>query len=109
MWNSFDTGSKHGVNATVIQYAAGGGDQIHAYVARPEGNGPFPGVVVVHHLPGWDEFYLEFTRRLAQHGYIAISPDLYCRQGHGTPDDVAAKVRAEGGVADAQVIADCDA
>src|SRR3954451_4370487 len=109
MWNSFDTGSQHGIDATIIKFKAGGGDEIHAYVARPEGNGPFPGVVVVHHLPGWDDFYLEFTRRLAQHGYLAISPDLYCRQGHGTPDDVAAKVRADGGVSDDQVVADCTA
>ena len=38
-----------------------------------------------------------------------IVPDLYCREGHGTPDDVAAKVRADGGVADAQVAADAEA
>jgi carboxymethylenebutenolidase len=34
---------------------------------------------------------------------------LYCRAGHGTPDDVAAKVRAEGGVHDESVVADCGA
>src|SRR5271167_4788763 len=32
---------------------------ITAYVARPSGPGPFPGVVLVHHLPGWSEFYIE--------------------------------------------------
>jgi len=52
------------------------------------------------HAPGWDEFYQEFVRRLANHGYAVICPDLYCREGHGTPDDMAAKVRADGGVAD---------
>ena len=39
------------------------------------------------------------ARRLATHGYTVIAPDLYCREGHGTPDDMAAKVRAAGGVA----------
>jgi hypothetical protein len=29
------------------------GTPITAYVARPSGHGPFPGVVLVHHLPGW--------------------------------------------------------
>ena len=29
------------------------GTPITAYVARPEGKGPFPGVVLIHHLPGW--------------------------------------------------------
>jgi carboxymethylenebutenolidase len=54
-----------------------------------------PGIVAVHHLPGWDEFYREFCERLARHGYSVICPDLYDRFGHGTPDDVAAKVRAD--------------
>ena len=109
MWNSFRTDGHEGIVAGITSYAGGNGDLIHAYVARPEGNGPYPGVVVVHHMPGWDEFYQEFSRRLAGHGYTAICPDLYCRLGHGTPDDVAAAVRADGGVADDSVVADCGA
>ena len=65
--------------------------------------------MAVHHLPGWDEFYREFSDRLARHGYRVICPDLYCRFGHGTPDDVTAKVRAQGGVPDDSVVADCAA
>jgi carboxymethylenebutenolidase len=57
-------------------------------------------------MPGWDEWYKEATRRFAHHGYAAFSPNLYHRTGHGTPEDVAAKVRAEGGVPDDQVVAD---
>jgi carboxymethylenebutenolidase len=109
MWNSFSTDAPAAISAGGTTYAGANGDQIHAYVARPEGNGPFGGVVLVHHMPGWDEFYQEMTRRFANHGYIAISPDLYCRVGHGTPDDIAAKVRADGGVADDQVVADLSA
>ncbi len=109
MWNSFNTDQHQGLLARVTTYAAGQGDLIHAYVARPEGNGPFPGIVLVHHLPGWDEFYQEFARRLANHGYTVISPDLYCREGHGRPDDIAARVRADGGVPDDRVVADCEA
>ena len=106
MWNSFDTASAPSISAGPIQIAGANGDQIHAYVARPDGNGPFPGVVVMMHMPGWDEFYQEFTRRLANHGYTAICPDLYCRAGHGKPDEVTAKVRADGGVPDDQVVGD---
>lgn len=29
---------------------------ISAYVARPLGPGPFPGMVLLHHAPGWDEW-----------------------------------------------------
>ena len=109
MWNSFNTSAHQGILAGVTTYVAGQGDLIHAYVARPEGAGPFPGIVLVHHLPGWDEFYQEFARRLANHGYTVISPDLYCREGHGRPDDIAARVRADGGVPDDRVVADCEA
>ena len=106
-WNQFQTDAVPAITAELITITGQNGDTIHAYHARPAGDGPFPGVVLVHHLPGWDELYLEFTRRFAQHGYAAICPDLYCRAGHGAPDDVAARVRGAGGVADAQVVGDC--
>ena len=109
MWNSFRTDDRTGLVAEVITYPGGGGDEIHAYVVRPTGDEPRPGIVAVHHLPGWDEFYREFCERLARHGYSVLCPDLYDRFGHGTPDDVAAKVRSEGGVADDSVVADCAA
>ena len=93
----------------MITYPGGNGDEIHAWLARLGGDGPAPGIVAVHHLPGWDEFYREFAERLARHGYIVICPDLYCRFGHGTPDDVAASVRSQGRVRDDSVVADCAA
>ena len=106
MWNSFNTATPPGMTAGPLELTGANGDRINAYAARPDGNGPYPGVVVIHHAPGWDEFYLEFTRRLATHGYNAICANLYVRAGHGTPDDIAAKVRADGGVPDDQVVAD---
>ena len=105
-WNSFSTDSPLGITSEVITYTAAGGHQIHAYVSRPTGGASAGGIVAVHHMPGWDEFYREFTDRLARHGYTVICPDLYCRFGHGSPDDVAATVRAAGGVADDLVVAD---
>ena len=84
------------------------GDTISAYVARPRGAGPFPGMVLIHHNPGWDEWYCETTRKFAHHGYAAISHNLFQRAGEGRSDDVAAKVRAEGGIPDAQAIGDSE-
>ena len=89
-----------------VAIAGAGGTEVTAYAAKPDGAGPFPGVVLIHHLPGWSEFYIETTRRFAHHGYIAICANLYERAGAGDPDDVGAKVRAEGGVPDAQVVGD---
>ena len=60
------------------------GTPITAYVAKPSGPGPFPGVVLVHHLPGWSEFYIETTRRFAHHGYIAVCANLYERAARVT-------------------------
>jgi carboxymethylenebutenolidase len=109
MWNSFSTDGDLSISASITTYPGGGGDELHAYVARPQGAGVLPGIVLVHHMPGWDEFNQEFAERLARHGYTVICPDLYCRYGHGTPDDVASKVRAQGGVHDDSVVADSEA
>ena len=88
-----------GMIAETITITGDKNEPISAYVARPLGPGPFPGMVLLHHAPGWDEWYREATRKFAHHGYAAISPNLYHRAGEGKADDVAAKVRAEGGVA----------
>jgi len=97
-----------GMIAETISISGHNGDTISAYVARPLGAGPFPGVVLIHHNPGWDEFYREMTRKFAHHGYAAISHNLFHRAGEGRSDDVAAKVRAEGGIPDAQAIGDSE-
>lgn len=102
----YTTDMYEGMVAETVMISGHNGDLINAYYARPTGPGPFPAVVLIHHLPGWDELYREFTRRFAHHGYLAISPNLYFRSGHGDPDDVAAKVRGEGGVSDEQVVGD---
>jgi carboxymethylenebutenolidase len=109
VWNSFSTAGPVSVTAEITTFRGGGGDEIHAYVAHPAGDEPRPGIVAMHHMPGWDEFFQEFVERLARHGYDVICPDLYCRFGHGTPDDVFAKVRSEGGVHDDSVVADAEA
>lgn len=102
----YETNMYEGMLAETVSMVGAHGQAINAYFARPLGPGPFPGMVLVHHMPGWDEWYREATRKFAHHGYATISPNLYFRDGHGTPEDVAAKVRGAGGVADDQVVAD---
>ena len=55
-----------------IKFKGHNGDEGNAYYARPKGDGPFPGIVFIHHLPGWNESCIEATRRLAHHGYSVI-------------------------------------
>jgi carboxymethylenebutenolidase len=104
----YTTDMYEGMVAETVAVPGDGGDVINAYLARPLGAGPFPGVVLIHHIPGWDEWNREAARRFAHHGYVAICPNLYERDGHGTPEDVAAMVRAAGGVADDQMLGDVE-
>ena len=81
-------------------------DLIDAYLARPLGSGPYPGVVIIHHMPGWDGATKEIARKFAYHGYVAISPNLHYREGKGTPEENSASVRAAGGMPDDRTMGD---
>src|SRR5690349_8062050 len=93
--------------AESVTISGHGGDQIEAYLARPLGAGPYGGVVVIHHMPGYDAGTKEIVRRFAVNGYQAICPNLYSREAPGAaPDDAAATVRANGGVPDERLVGD---
>ena len=84
------------------------GERIDAYYARPLGAGPFPGVVVIHHMPGWDASNREIARRFAHHGYAAILPNLHFREGKATPEENSASIRAAGGMPDDRTMGDVE-
>ncbi len=108
-WNGIATDTNDAMTAETVTIKGHNGDSVNAYFVRPGGTGPFPGIVLVHHAPGWDEFYREMARRFAQHGYVVICPNLYSRFGQGSPDDMAARARGEGGVPDESVVGDLKA
>ncbi|GAA0332124.1 dienelactone hydrolase family protein [Actinoallomurus spadix] len=96
--------------AETIPLTGHSGDPIEAYLARPLGPGPYGGVVVIHHMPGYDEPSKEIVRKFAAHGYTAIMPNLHYRDAPGAaPDDAAAASRAAGGVPDERLVGDVDA
>lgn len=75
------------------------GDEIEAYSARTLQAGPVGGVVVIHHLPGYDRQTAEFTRAFAAGGLNAVMPNLYYREAPGAaPDDAMAAARASGAI-----------
>ncbi|MFJ6571846.1 dienelactone hydrolase family protein [Streptomyces sp. NPDC091292] len=93
--------------AETVTLAGHDGDLIEAYSARPLAPGPLGGVVVIHHMPGYDRASKEITRRFAAEGYAAVCPNLYSREAPGAdPDDAAAAARAQGGVPDARLVGD---
>ncbi len=92
-----------------VRITGHGGDDINAYQVVSEDEGPRPGVLVIHHLPGWDSPTKEITRRFGANGYNAICPNLYAREGLDVdPDDAAAAARAKGGVPDEQFLGDAN-
>ncbi|HEY7346918.1 MAG TPA: dienelactone hydrolase family protein [Ktedonobacterales bacterium] len=48
-----------------------------AYDARPEGTGPFPGIVMIHEIFGLNENIKDIARRFAREGYAALAVDLF--------------------------------
>jgi carboxymethylenebutenolidase len=93
--------------AETVTLTGHGGDRIEAYSARPMAAGPFGGVVVIHHMPGYDAATKEITRRFAVEGFAAVCPNLYTREAPGAaPDDAAATARAAGGVPDERLVGD---
>ncbi|MEO6565777.1 MAG: dienelactone hydrolase family protein, partial [Casimicrobiaceae bacterium] len=82
-----------------------------AYRAMPATGGPFPLILVVQEIFGVHEHIKDVCRRLATHGYFAIAPELFARQGDAStytdiPQLIADIVTK---APDAQVMPDLDA
>lgn len=93
--------------AETITMTGHGGDEIEAYLARPLGDGPQPGVVVIHHMPGYDRAMKEIARTFAVYGYATLMPNLHHRYAPGAKaGDAAAAARDAGGVPDEQCLGD---
>ena len=57
-------------------------DGLDAHLAvPPTGEGPWPGVVVLHEMFGLNDDIRAQADRLAAAGYLALAPDLYTAGG----------------------------
>jgi carboxymethylenebutenolidase len=65
-----------------------GGDQIAAYLARPNQPGNYPGIVVIQEAFGLVDHICDLARRFANIGYNAVAPALYWRRGGPKDPDV---------------------
>ncbi len=63
--------------ATETVTFASDGTQLGGYLARPDGAGPFPGVVVIHEILGLNDDIRSVARRFADAGYVALAVDLF--------------------------------
>ena len=69
------------VDLSELSAATGGSARLTGHLARPEGQGPWPGGGVVHEGFGSDEVMVRQAERLAEAGYLALLPDLYSDGG----------------------------
>ncbi|MBQ9614067.1 MAG: dienelactone hydrolase family protein [Lachnospiraceae bacterium] len=106
MWNEMNTGDYSGMIAETISVPGHDGKLVHAYYSRPLGGSGYPGLVLIPHMPGWDEYCREAARRFTEHGYSVLCPDIYQDYGLGNPVEISAKMREAGGVPDDNVMAD---
>lgn len=53
------------------------GQRVAAYLAKPQGGGPFPAVVVIQEWWGLNQHIKDVTERYAREGYVSLALDLY--------------------------------
>src|SRR5437868_13860492 len=60
-----------------------GDEEIQAFLAEPDGKGPYPAIVVIQEWWGLTDWIKDNAKRLAAQGYVCLAPDLY----HGKSTD----------------------
>jgi hypothetical protein len=52
-----------------------GDETVHAIVYTPDGEGPFPGILVIHEWWGLNDWIKEQASKLADQGYVTLAID----------------------------------
>lgn len=79
-----------------LQIDTASGQQMGAFLARPEGDERRPAVLVFMEIFGVNDHIREVSRRLAAEGYVALAPDYFHRTGPGIQLDYDDSGMAEG-------------
>ncbi len=62
---------------TNVTYTDQDGTELIGYLAQPEGEGPFPGILLIHEWWGLNEGMTVLADALAAEGYVVLAPDAY--------------------------------
>lgn len=81
------------VSGEMVTFASNG-STAPGYLAKPEGAGPFPGVIVIQEWWGLEEHIKDIARRFAAEGFVALAPDLYHGRIATEPDEARKLVMA---------------
>ncbi len=86
------------IKARYVVYSSPGGTsgQMRGYLVQPTGEGPFPGVLVIHENRGLNPYIEDVARRAAVAGFLALAPDGLAPIGGypGNDDDGRAMQRS---------------
>lgn len=74
------------ISSSTVRF--GPNDQYTGYLAKPSGDGPFPGLVVIHEWWGLNDNIRAESDKLAKAGYAALAVDLF---GKSTTDPQEAR------------------
>ena len=93
-----------------LVHVPSGGTKIPAYLAQPNQDGNYPGIVVIMEAFGLADHICDLARRFANIGYNAIAPDLYWRDGNPKdPGDFNTVAPVMFGLKDSQAVGDLEA
>jgi carboxymethylenebutenolidase len=70
-----------------VEYPGPGKSTLQGYLARPEGGGRRPAVIVIQEWWGLNDHIRDVTRRFAGEGFVALAPDLYHGVVVSEPDE----------------------
>lgn len=98
-----------GLTVAETQIPTGDG-ALPAYMARPDGAGPFPIILVIEEVFGVHEYIKDVCRRFAKQGFMAVAAEYYARGGDLSQAMSSAQIDAIVSKApDEQMMADMDA
>ncbi|OGJ55511.1 hypothetical protein A3D88_04625 [Candidatus Peribacteria bacterium RIFCSPHIGHO2_02_FULL_52_16] len=72
-----------------VAYGLSGGKTLSGYLVIPAGDGPFPGLILIHEWWGLNDNIRANALAFARQGYAALAVDLY--EGESTRDPARAK------------------
>jgi carboxymethylenebutenolidase len=82
------------IQTQYVNYDSIGGNsgKLKGYLAYPNGNGPFPAVLIIHENRGLNPYVEDVVRRAALAGFIALAPDALSVVGGYPGDDEEGKI-----------------
>ena len=74
------------VKTETVSYKSGD-ETVNGFLARPEGGGKNPAIIVIHEWWGLNDWVKQQTQDFAGRGYVALAVDLYRGKTGTTPDE----------------------